>query len=147
MAALRPAGPPPIIAISKLCSSRTGSSMTAAVARTIPGTRLAKRTGGQLVEETDGRPIRFGQLADANSGRHDRETVLCMIEAEKMADLVERHGARGVGIERLALMVVHRENDVRVGDHPVIVAGPASAAADRLGEAIDPIHMHLGGGR
>ncbi len=67
-----------------------------------------------------------------------------MIETDQVADFVERDGAHGGAVERLAAAVVNREDDVRLDDPPVIVVRPQRLAADLLVEAIDPRDVDVG---
>ena len=61
-----------------------------------------------------------------------------------MTDLMQRHGAHRLFVEYFAQMMVNGENDIRVGDQPLIVAGPLRTSADRLTEVVDPVDMNLG---
>src|SRR6185503_12448668 len=54
------------------------------------------------------------------------------------------HGLHRLVVEHLALVVLHGEDDVRVGYQPLVVARPLRAAADRLVEVVDPAHVDLG---
>ena len=67
-----------------------------------------------------------------------------MIETEQVAELVERHGVHGVVVERAAVVMVHGEDDVGVGDPPVVIARPPGAAADGFLEVIDERHVDVG---
>ena len=86
------------------------------------------------------------ELTHADPRGHDAQAVRRVIEAEQMTDLVHRHGAHRFFVQLFALMVVHGERNVRVGDHPVVVTRPTSASADRLIEMIDPVDVHFRGG-
>src|SRR5207237_1860203 len=84
------------------------------------------------------------EIAHTDLGRHDTRRVLGVIESEKVTDLMQRHGAHGLLVEHLALVVMHRENDVRIGDEPLVVASPFRASTDWLAEVVDPVHMYFG---
>src|SRR5262245_8437710 len=134
MAAERPAGPPPMMAISNSVrvtrGERAKKGLGASPWRLVPDSRgsgLVRRTRRQRVNESKRREVGRRDVVHRLLREHQRPPILRVAEAERVSHLVSNDASELDRVERSAAAVVYRDVDLGADDPRVLIDQPGRA--------------------